>query len=626
MVKVFLDLDYSFENIIALEYALKNKDIEVVGISTVHGKYKSVFAYRKYLAMLKSMNKDIPLFCGANLPYCGQRGFVENFSHDFSLSTNNISKEIYELIKDDEVTYLSLGSVTNLYYLLSCYDLKANLRIIAAAGSFAFGTITACSEHRVYFDAEAFDELIDLGYDFTLLPLDCCKDYIVSPFYLDNMDLKKFCKEIRFHEREESIFKRNTMRSLLAVRYAIDNSLFKVEKYKCRIEKNSSLTHGMSVIYKNNFDGIFKNEKGDYCWTTVKQEDKNIKYIEKVDELIINELDDNFITINDIEHNEKVYVQKNKPKVILDVDTGIDDSIAIFCALMSKKIDVVGITCSYGNTTLNNVVKNTYNAVKATGKNIPIGIGAAKPWRKTLRTSPFIHGESGIGTYEYPYDDENNCYENAWDLMSRLIRDNDDKITIVALGPCTNVGNLIHKYPFIINRIERIIYMGGEIRGDTAGSQVASVNIFHDPEAAKYVIESPVNFHMCTSSFVTDHVTLSFNEIKNSIQGESVVSKASREMLYHYFKTCDAVGQNENSRLALHDPATLMYLIEPECYTYEETFCQVDIEGLETYGYTLIDYLDIERRKRKNMNLVRIDRSKCEFIKNEILKLLSEYN
>ncbi len=123
-------------------------------------------------------------------------------------------------------------------------------------------------------------------------------------------------------------------------------------------------------------------------------------------------------------------------------------------------------------------------------KNIPVGIGASKPWKKSIRTSPFIHGSSGIGPFVYPYEDEKINLENAWDMTNRLLEESDEKVVIVALGPCTNVATLIKKYPLSIEKIEKVVYMGGELRADTAGSQVSSVNIYHDPEAAKYLIES----------------------------------------------------------------------------------------------------------------------------------------
>lgn len=628
MKKVFLDLDYSYESIIALEYAIKSEEIEVIGISSVHGKYNSKFAFDKFTQILKSLDSNVSILCGADLPFSSERLYVDGFSHDFSTSTKSICKDIYEIVKDeDEVYYICLAPATNLYDLLLNYDLKDKLKIISAAGSFAFGSVSACSEHRVYFDAQSFNEVINMGYDFTLLPLDSCCDYYFSDTYINKLTLSTYLDEIKCFPKEETFLKKNTMRSALAINYVINSDGFEASKCKCAIEVNSSLTHGMSVVYLNDFDGIFKQANGEFAWTLVTDKQRNINYIKNIKEETLKSLDKNYyIQEKKVFDLETPTNSAKKTKIILDVDTGIDDTISIFCALMSEKVDVIGITCSYGNTYIDNVVKNTINALKACNKNIPIGIGASKPWKKSIRTSPFIHGASGIGPFVYPYEDEQVVLENAWDMSNRLLEESEEKVVIVALGPCTNVATLIKKYPKAIEKIDKVVYMGGELRADTAGSQVSSVNIFHDAEAAKYLIESNVDFHMCCSTQVTDHVALSYKEIEKNILGDNVVSKASREMLYHYFKTCDAVGQNGDAKLALHDPATLMYVIEPECFKMQRVNCRVDQEGLETYGYTLIDYLEIEKSLPKNMVLVKVDMDKVDFLSNEIVELLNKYN
>ena len=99
-------------------------------------------------------------------------------------------------------------------------------------------------------------------------------------------------------------------------------------------------------------------------------------------------------------------------------------------------------------------------------------------------------------------------------------------------------------------------------------------------------------------------------------------------MLYHYFETCGAVGgQNVNNRLALHDPATLLYLLEPDCFYKQKVFCNVCDRGIESYGYTVIDLYDIEKKseKEKNMTLVKVKMDKLDYLNKQVVELLNNY-
>lgn len=178
------------------------------------------------------------------------------------------------------------------------------------------------------------------------------------------------------------------------------------------------------------------------------------------------------------------------------------------------------------------------------------------------------------------------------------------KVTYVALGSLTNVANLFCKHPDVKPRLDKVVYMGCELRGNVAGSQCASVNIFHDPDAAKYAIEGGVPFHICTSSQVTDHVKVTMRELEARFGGDDWRDRMILELFRYYFGTTGGYDDPVEPRVSLHDPSTVMYLIEPQYFTGRRCYCGIETAGIETYGYSLIDIYNLEEWPESEFNIV----------------------
>lgn len=251
----------------------------------------------------------------------------------------------------------------------------------------------------------------------------------------------------------------------------------------------------------------------------------------------------------------------NRVPVIFDCDTGLDDSLALFIAVNDPRINVLCVTSSFGNTELEHATLNTLNALATLGHtDIPVAAGAKSGWVKPLMTSPQIHGTSGIGMYVYPGDHfEAFAGEPAWDLTYDLLMKSDRKVVYFALGPCTNLATTLRKYPEVRDKLEKVIFMGGTLR-EAAATQCASVNVYHDPEACRYVINSGVPFYMCTH-LMTNRVRITRKQIDENLKNGNGVLKTAWHFLSDYFDNCNRFGENENDSLALHDPATVLYLI-----------------------------------------------------------------
>ena len=180
---------------------------------------------------------------------------------------------------------------------------------------------------------------------------------------------------------------------------------------------------------------------------------------------------------------------RSKPvKIIHDCDPGHDDAVAILMAAVHPAIDLQAVTVVAGNQTLEKTVRNALNICSASGRfsDIPVAAGMSRPMVREQVVAGDIHGESGLDGPVFDEPDVGLDPRHAVDLIIDLLLDSDDPITIVPTGPLTNIGMAIRKEPDIVEKIERIVLMGGAYQhGNVTPS--AEFNIYADPEAAHVV-------------------------------------------------------------------------------------------------------------------------------------------
>lgn len=176
--------------------------------------------------------------------------------------------------------------------------------------------------------------------------------------------------------------------------------------------------------------------------------------------------------------------------VILDCDPGHDDAIAILLALASPELDVRAITTVHGNQTLPKVTRNALRLLTAIGRtDVPVAAGCERPLVAPPVTAPEIHGESGLDGPELPEPAFDVVPEHAVDLIIRILRESDGRVTLIPTGPLTNIAMVLQKAPDVREKIEHICLMGGAVREGNK-TPVAEFNIVADAEAARVVFES----------------------------------------------------------------------------------------------------------------------------------------
>jgi len=274
----------------------------------------------------------------------------------------------------------------------------------------------------------------------------------------------------------------------------------------------------------------------------------------------------------------------NPRRIIIDTDPGIDDAMAIFLALRSPELKVEAITAVSGNVPLELTLPNALRLAEIAGRtDIPITRGASVPLVRRLITAKYVHGNNGLGGVEFPEPHLKPVSETATQLISRIVRANPGEITIVAVGPLTNIGTLLRSDPEIAHMIPQIVIMGGSLSGGNI-TPAAEFNLYVDPEAARIVFDSGIPLTMVGLD-VTEKVLLREEHVVILERAQNPVSQAAgkimRATLNHAHKGIDPTV------IAMHDPLTVASLIDPQLLKLQAYYVEVETEGEFTAGMTV---------------------------------------
>lgn len=256
-----------------------------------------------------------------------------------------------------------------------------------------------------------------------------------------------------------------------------------------------------------------------------------------------------------------------KIPIIIDTDPGIDDAAAIGLAFHRDELDVKLITTVAGNV---NVDHNTTNALKLVtffNQDVPVARGMETPLLKSYEGSN-VHGETGMDGYDFPKPTHQIIKPHAVEAIRSLLEESEEKITIVPIGPLTNIAVLLLMYPHVKDKIERIVLMGGSLSGGNMNGP-AEFNMWADPHAAKIVLESDVNVVMIGLD-VTLKALIGERELANCHNQSAEMFNA----IFHHYRD----GDMEHG-VVMHDSCAIAYLTNPELFTIERRHVKVITEG-----------------------------------------------
>lgn len=272
-------------------------------------------------------------------------------------------------------------------------------------------------------------------------------------------------------------------------------------------------------------------------------------------------------------------------KILLDVDTGIDDAMALLYAIGHPDLDVVGISCVAGNANLDHVVANTLRVLDAAGApDIPVARGASRPLLERNRPAAAVHGADGLGGISLPESNRSNVTGTATDMLATLIMTAAEPLTLVALAPQTNIAMLLAQYPEVADQLERIVFMGGSASVGNA-TAVAEFNVWHDPEAASAVIESGIPITMYGLD-VFNRLPVDEGTANRFAAHHHPAISLTGQLLHSRISRADGTVQDYSG--VIGDAGTLVMLTHPDLFHREALPTRVNLAGIGR-GQTLVD-------------------------------------
>ncbi|BAF25880.1 probable uridine nucleosidase 2 [Oryza sativa Japonica Group] len=281
-------------------------------------------------------------------------------------------------------------------------------------------------------------------------------------------------------------------------------------------------------------------------------------------------------------------IPPTEEKVIIDTDPGIDDSVAIMMAFEAPGVKVVGLTTIFGNCTTSHATRNALILCDRAGRpEVPVAEGSAEPLKGGKpHVADFVHGSDGLGNTSFPDPTTTNKVEqSAAEFLVDKVSESPGEISVLALGPLTNIALAMKKDSSFASKVKRIVVLGGAFFAAGNATPSAEANIHSDPEAADIVFTSGadiyvVGLNITTQVYFTDKDML---ELRNS-KGKHAqflcdICKFYRDWHVHSYGV-DA--------LFLHDPVSFTALVHPEYFTFKKGVVRVETQGI-CKGHTSMD-------------------------------------
>ena len=212
-------------------------------------------------------------------------------------------------------------------------------------------------------------------------------------------------------------------------------------------------------------------------------------------------------------------------RVIIDTDPGVDDALALLFALSSPELEVEAITVVAGNVRLQLALENALRMVQISGRtDIPVSAGAREPLERSLVTAT-SHGPNGLGGVEFPVPTIKPADKPATEVIRTIVSSSPGEVSIISLGPLTNVASVLRNSPEVAKQIKEIVLMGGSLSGGNM-TPAAEFNMYVDPEAASIVFRSGVPVTMVGLD-VTRKCTLTEEHVVALEAGSDAVSRTA---------------------------------------------------------------------------------------------------
>ena len=288
------------------------------------------------------------------------------------------------------------------------------------------------------------------------------------------------------------------------------------------------------------------------------------------------------------------------PRIILDTDPGIDDALALFLALASPEVTLEAITTVQGNVSIEHTTHNALTLLTLAGRaDIPVACGSAEPLIRKRVDAAHVHGDNGLGNIALPEPTVAPVEQQAIDLIIDKIMRDPGEITLVAIGPLTNIALAVRREPRIAQHVREVVVMGGAVRVPGNDSPSAEFNILADPHAAHIVFHAGWPIRL-VSLDVTTRTLMQRQQIEAlAAHGGRVLTTIQQIMAYYF----DVFGPEYGyTTFQMHDPLCLAAAFQPDLITWEPAYVDVELAGTLTLGET-VGYFQRPNAPKPNMQV-----------------------
>jgi pyrimidine-specific ribonucleoside hydrolase len=281
--------------------------------------------------------------------------------------------------------------------------------------------------------------------------------------------------------------------------------------------------------------------------------------------------------------------------VALDVDTGVDDACAVLLAALHPGLDLRAVTCVGGNAPVDDVVANTLTVLEAAGRpEVTVARGSARPLLEEPVHARHVHGEDGMGDLGWPRSTRRPDPRHAVEVLRDVLLEAaaggpEGLVTLVPLGPLTNVALLLRTHPEAAAGLRQVVFMGGAADVGNATAS-AEFNVFHDPEAAAVVLEACADLDVPVTMYGLDvfydpQVSRGAAEALVAAGGGGAAELAGRLVAFQ----CERFG---TEAATIGDAGAVCAVLDPEGVRTERLPVRVELSGTWTRGRTIVDRRD----------------------------------
>jgi inosine-uridine nucleoside N-ribohydrolase len=270
-------------------------------------------------------------------------------------------------------------------------------------------------------------------------------------------------------------------------------------------------------------------------------------------------------------------------RVIIDTDPGVDDAMAILLALNSPELKVEALTVVPGNVEAAQGLENALKLVSLAGRcDVPVAGGAQHPLNQKLITAQYWHGKNGLGGVDLPASKCKADARFAPDLIIEMVHEYPHEITLIPVGPLTNIALAVSKDPGIVSLVKDIVIMGGSITGGNVNG-AAEANIYNDPEAAQIVFNAGWTVTMVGAD-VGERTLITRKDVARLQSSQRPESAFLGKLVDFYLTRSEKSGYQG---AAMYDPLAVAVVVDPTLVTLKTMHVDVETRGEFTRGETV---------------------------------------